>query len=57
MIVDAHLVEGRGVDAIEEVGDAAKLKAVAVPDGDAGGPAAAGREDGEEEAKDREASR
>jgi hypothetical protein len=43
MLVDAELVDGRDLDAVEPVGDIAKLKRAAIPDDGGGGRTLAGR--------------
>ena len=37
VLVDAYLVEGRRLDAVEAIGDAAELQIAAIPDGCARG--------------------
>ena len=43
MLVDAELVDGRNIDAVEPVGEVAKLKRAAIPDDGGGGRTLAGR--------------
>ena len=43
VLVDAELVDGRDIDAVEPVGDIAKLKRAAIPDDGGGGRTLAGR--------------
>ena len=43
VLVDAELVDGRDIDAVEPVGDIAELKRAAIPDDGGGGRTLAGR--------------
>ena len=43
VLVDAELVDGRDIDAVEPVGDIAQLKRAAIPDDGGGGRTLAGR--------------